>query len=1504
MSNQIVITSGAKLRDLDDVIVATDGILSSVAFNVANGVPRLDENGKILVSQLPNSVMEFKGVWNAATNTPTLANGTGSAGDVWLCNVAGTVNFGAGPIAFAVGDYAVYTGSEWARSSGATGTVTSVGVSRDGNALAITGSPVTTSGVINLGFSGDNTQYINGAGNLTTFPSLTGYVPYTGATTNVNLGTHTLQTARIGIGTAPNSTVTLDVHRAGTIVSRIENTNADQDTLFAYASNGDNVWFNGIDYDGGNYNFGFYYSPDGTNVYRKAYFNNAGDLTAYSFIKIGGTSSQFLKADGSVDSNTYALDADVVHLTGNETIGGTKTFSNATKNDGGILLKNGASYSLSGYMNLGGMTNGLRFTSGLGITNYFSLPSATGYTYTFPSASGTVALTSDISYPVTSVFGRTGAVVATEGDYTLTQIGDVTITSPTTGQVLKYNGTTWINDTDANTGTVTSVAMTVPTGLSIAGSPITSSGTLAVTFASGYSIPTNASQTTWDTAYTNRITSLTTTGSSGAATLISNVLNIPNYGSALSGYLPLTGGTLTGPLSISSTTNSMFNLINPTNGVNIDLVGFANSITYPQARIQLDDDGTYGGILRFFTKPTGSGTNALVQAFNIGSNQRVTFLSGVYISSGSLYLPASITSRTSQIEFANSASYTLLGMPNLTSTFYLRYGTDSIYFENDSGGVILTLNKTATAVFNSSITASSLIKSGGTSSQFLKADGSVDSSTYLTTSSAASTYVPYTGATASVNLGAYSIQAGGTITTGRTTSDVGGSFIMNIGNGSNNVGNANSTTIYSDSAGRIILMYKNATQSKVIGLSASIDNTQTYLQWPSSDGQIALVSQIPSLSGYLPLTGGTLTGPLTINTTTNNQLNLVNSAGAINITLSGFGNGLTYPQAQIKLDDSGSYGGLLKFYTKPSGAVTNALVLALTISDSQTATFTSSVTANGIQSNYISGSLPAQFKLYDGNGGTDAKYWYAESRGTGGVDKYYSISSVNDAQNSISYGMRIHATNNTVNQILFPNGDMSIGSSTTASGEKLRITQSGSNYFVNMVQGISSLFSVQAAGTSINDGYGIMSVGNNGYDRIILNGSGNSSITSNPTFSSTGNYGLNISHTIAPTSSTFNNGGTWAASNNYQQINWSSSGTTLNTGAVIAGFNAINRNQFTASGVSISVSQAGTGIRAISAFQILQQTGGTYAGTISHGASMFIQGIYPTNTVTTTFTNYYGLLINALDEWQGSLPYISITNRYGIYQAGASDKNYLASTLAIGNTSDAGYKLRLEGSNTIHLTASGGDPRIDFSSYGVSTSYPQARIMMPDAGYYGGYLDFYTKINGASTNGLVLALRIKDDGALVKTDSAGGVVYAFSITPYGTGNALANKVSTTAGWDHFYFQNPNGNVGAISTNGSNTTYATSSDYRLKEDLKDFDALELLKSLKTYNFKWKNSNDRMFGLMAHELQSILPYAVVGKKDDIYADGSIKSQSVDYSLLGPILLKAIQQLEAKIENLKTV
>lgn len=81
-----------------------------------NGVATLDGGGKIPASQLPSTVMEYKGNWNASTNTPTLANGSGNAGDIYRASVAGSTNFGAGSIPFDVGDWAVYNGSIWEKS--------------------------------------------------------------------------------------------------------------------------------------------------------------------------------------------------------------------------------------------------------------------------------------------------------------------------------------------------------------------------------------------------------------------------------------------------------------------------------------------------------------------------------------------------------------------------------------------------------------------------------------------------------------------------------------------------------------------------------------------------------------------------------------------------------------------------------------------------------------------------------------------------------------------------------------------------------------------------------------------------------------------------------------------------------------------------------------------------------------------------------------------------------------------------------------------------------------------------------------------------------------------------------------------------------------------------------------------------------------------------------------------------------------------------------------------
>ena len=499
MSQQIQITGGAKVRDLQDVIIGTSGVLSSVAFNVANGVPKLDVNGKILVSQLPNSVMEYKGVWNAATNSPTLTNGGAfNQGDVYLCDTAGTVNFGSGsPISFIVGDQAIYSGSVWQKAGGATGTVTSVGLSTNGGAITIGNSPITTSGVISANFNGTNLQYVNGAGNLTTFPTLitsiglsmpsafsvanspltaNGTIAVTGAGTTAQYirGDGSLATFPT-IATEAQRLITEVYNETGATLTKgtvvyINGGHGNLPTITKAIATGDATsaqTYGIVQTDITNMNNGYVVVigslgdldtqayANGTQLYLSS--TTAGAWTSvkqyapahlvyvgivtrshptqgvvevriqngFEMDELHNVSAQsplnnqglFYNTSTSLWENksiatalgyTPANDALVVHNTGNETIGGTKTFSDATKNNGGIFLQNASSNSLAGYMNLGGLTNGVKFTSGGGISNTFTLPSATGYTFTFPNATGTIALTSDIP-SITGLVPYTGA---------------------------------------------------------------------------------------------------------------------------------------------------------------------------------------------------------------------------------------------------------------------------------------------------------------------------------------------------------------------------------------------------------------------------------------------------------------------------------------------------------------------------------------------------------------------------------------------------------------------------------------------------------------------------------------------------------------------------------------------------------------------------------------------------------------------------------------------------------------------------------------------------------------------------------------------------------------------------------------------------------------------------------------------------------------------------------------------------------------------------------------
>jgi hypothetical protein len=95
-----------------------------------------------------------------------------------------------------------------------TGSVTSVGLTMP-SAFNVASSPITTNGTIAVTGAGTTAQYVRGDGSLATFPSLTGFVPYTGATADVNLGTHDL-TAERGTFANNGSSDTLTVnHTSG-----------------------------------------------------------------------------------------------------------------------------------------------------------------------------------------------------------------------------------------------------------------------------------------------------------------------------------------------------------------------------------------------------------------------------------------------------------------------------------------------------------------------------------------------------------------------------------------------------------------------------------------------------------------------------------------------------------------------------------------------------------------------------------------------------------------------------------------------------------------------------------------------------------------------------------------------------------------------------------------------------------------------------------------------------------------------------------------------------------------------------------------------------------------------------------------------------------------------------------------------------------------------------------------------------------------------------------------
>jgi len=145
-------------------------------------------------------------------------------------------------------------------------------------------------------------------------------------------------------------------------------------------------------------------------------------------------------------------------------------------------------------------------------------------------------------------------------------------------------------------------------------------------------------------------------------------------------------------------------------------------------------------------------------------------------------------------------------------------------------------------------------------------------------------------------------------------------------------------------------------------------------------------------------------------------------------------------------------------------------------------------------------------------------------------------------------------------------------------------------------------------------------------------------------------------------------------------------------------------------------------------------------------------------------------------------------------------------------------------------------------------------------------------------------------------------------------NQTFNESSHVNNTEWITFRNAGTQIGSIiADSSSSTSYATSSDYRLKENVDySWDATTRLKQLKPARFNWiaDSSNTLQDGFLAHEVSSIVPESVCGDKDatETYTDDNgdeqtrIKPQQIDLSKLVPLLVKTIQELEARIAVLE--
>jgi len=281
----------------------------------------------------------------------------------------------------------------------------------------------------------------------------------------------------------------------------------------------------------------------------------------------------------------------------------------------------------------------------------------------------------------------------------------------------------------------------------------------------------------------------------------------------------------------------------------------------------------------------------------------------------------------------------------------------------------------------------------------------------------------------------------------------------------------------------------------------------------------------------------------------------------------------------------------------------------------------------------------------------------------------------------------------------------------------------------------------------------------------------------------------------------------------------------------------------------------------------------------------------------------------------------------------------MASIISAGTTSGTALNMAGDTSGVLQLATNGTTTAVTISTaqkVGIGTTSPSLKFHV-----VGPSDDYRTALfETASSNGpsvqikgsRIYELRSTDTGA----GEGGGLFFIYDktaeasrITINSSGNVLVGITSTTSftqtgtlyigdsgtvdpiqiyrnstgASGQIGFNNPNGRVGEIYTSGSGTTYATSSDYRLKENVAPMTgALDKVAQLKPVTYKWKVDGSDGQGFIAHELQAVIPDCVSGEKDAVDEEGKPLYQGIDTSFLVATLTAAIQEQQTIINDLK--